>query len=166
MPTFNLTLASGWRFTKRTIGQARIQTGFHRFTEIGRIFNDKYIFNNKKAFQVEIWNVGLALPHIHSATIWKLTLMKWFADLQGFMRGTGQYPETQERRFQGAGVKIHKNSRGSKSFRWCIFRVVTNTSSCRVNTTSKWGIKQLGISFGSIFFYFPLKVAGGHVRSS
>ena len=65
MPTFNLALASGWRFTKRTIGQARIQIGFNRFTEIGWIFHNKYIFNNKKAFQVEIWNVGLALPHIH-----------------------------------------------------------------------------------------------------
>jgi len=30
--------------------QARIHTGFHRFTEIGQIFNDKYIFNNEKHF--------------------------------------------------------------------------------------------------------------------
>ena len=27
------------------------------------------------------------------------------------------------------------------------FRVFTKISSCRVNTTSRWGIKQLGISF-------------------
>ena len=39
-------------------------------------------------------------------------------------------------------------------------RVVTEISSCRVNTTSRRGIKRLGISFGSIFFYFPIKVAG------
>ena len=39
----------------RGIGQARIHTGFHRFTEIGRIFHNKYIFSNKNAFQVEIW---------------------------------------------------------------------------------------------------------------
>ena len=30
-------------------------------------------------------------------------------------------------------------------------RDVTKISSCRVNTTSRQGIKQLGISFGSIF---------------
>ena len=30
--------------------QARIHTGFHRFTEIGHIFHTKYIFNNKKHF--------------------------------------------------------------------------------------------------------------------
>ena len=43
-----------------------------------------------------------------------------------------------------------------------VSRVVTKVSSCRVNTTSRRGIKRLGISFGSIFFYFPIKVAGGH----
>ena len=31
---------------------------------------------------------------------------------------------------------------------------VTNISSCRVNTTRKWGIRQLGISFGFIFSLF------------
>ena len=30
-------------------------------------------------------------------------------------------------------------------------RAVTKISSCWVNTTSRWGIKQLGISFGSSF---------------
>ena len=34
--------------------QARIHTGFHRFTEIGHIFHTKYIFNNKKHFPS--WN--------------------------------------------------------------------------------------------------------------
>ena len=39
-------------------------------------------------------------------------------------------------------------------------RVVTKVSSCWVNTTSRRGIKRLGISFGSIFHHFPIKVAG------
>ena len=35
--------------------QARIHTGFHRFTEIGQVFHNKYIFNNScRAFQIEI----------------------------------------------------------------------------------------------------------------
>ena len=33
-------------------------------------------------------------------------------------------------------------------------RVVTKISSCRVNATSRWGIEQPGISFGSIFLLF------------
>ena len=43
------------------ISQARIQTGFHRFTEIGQIFHKKRIFNNNSStFQVEIrkWSTG------------------------------------------------------------------------------------------------------------
>ena len=50
---FNLTMASCWRFSKRTIGQARIHTGFHPFTEIDRIFHNKYIFSDRNAFQVQ-----------------------------------------------------------------------------------------------------------------
>ena len=35
--------------------QARIHTGFHRFTEIGQIFHKKHVFNNNsRTFQVEI----------------------------------------------------------------------------------------------------------------
>ena len=41
-------------------------------------------------------------------------------------------------------------------------RAVTEISSCRVNTTSRRGIKQLGISFGHIFLLFSMKVAGGN----
>ena len=33
-------------------------------------------------------------------------------------------------------------------------RVVAKISSCRVNTTSRRGIKQLGILFGSVFLLF------------
>ena len=39
-------------------------------------------------------------------------------------------------------------------------RVVTKISSCRVNITNRRGITQLGVSFGSVFFYSPLQVAG------
>ena len=40
-------------------------------------------------------------------------------------------------------------------------RVVTKISSCRVNTTSRRGIKRLGISFGSIFVLFSNKSSQG-----
>ena len=43
-----------------------------------------------------------------------------------------------------------------------VIRAVAKISSCRVNTTSRQGIKQQGISFGSIFYYFLLKVARGN----
>ena len=40
------------------VSQARIHTGFHRFTEIGQVFHNKYIFNNnRRTFQVEIWKM-------------------------------------------------------------------------------------------------------------
>ena len=45
-------------------------------------------------------------------------------------------------------------------------RVVTRISSCRVNTTSRRGIKQLGVSFGSIFLLFSIESNRGHVNSS
>ena len=41
------------------------------------------------------------------------------------------------------------------------YRVVTKISSCRVNTTSRRGIKRLGISFGSIFLLFSNKSSRG-----
>ena len=43
----------------------------------------------------------------------------------------------------------------------CFTRVVTKISSCQVNTTSRQGIKQLGISFGSIFLLFSNKRSQG-----
>ena len=42
-----------------------------------------------------------------------------------------------------------------------LLRVVTKISSCRVNTTSRRGIKRLGISFGSIFLLFSDKSSQG-----
>ena len=41
------------------------------------------------------------------------------------------------------------------------FRVVTKISSCRINTTSRRGIKRLGISFDSIFLLFSNKSSRG-----
>ena len=49
---------------------------------------------------------------------------------------------------------------------WDDYRVVTKISSCRVNTTSRRGIKRLGISLVLFFFYSPIKVAGGHSLNS
>ena len=40
-------------------------------------------------------------------------------------------------------------------------RVVTKISSCRVNTTSRRGIKYIAISFGSIFLLFSTKSSRG-----
>ena len=45
-------------------------------------------------------------------------------------------------------------------------RVVTRISSCRVNTTKRRGIKQLVVSFGSIFLLFSIESNRGHVNSS
>ena len=45
-------------------------------------------------------------------------------------------------------------------------RVVTTMSSCQGNTSSRWEIKQLEISFFLVFSFFPMKVARGHVHSS
>ena len=40
------------------VSQAQIHTGFHRFTEIGQVCHNKYIFNNnRRTFQVEIWKM-------------------------------------------------------------------------------------------------------------
>ena len=40
-------------------------------------------------------------------------------------------------------------------------RAVTKISSCRVNTTSRQGIKQLGISFGQTFLLLSYESSGG-----
>ena len=67
--------------------------------------------------------------------------------------------------------KVNYNEKGSSvktsctEHRWCktktSFRAVSKILSCLVITTSRWGIKQAGSSFTSIFFfYFPIKVAG------
>ena len=46
---------------------------------------------------------------------------------------------------------------------WSFCRAVTkiSTCNCRVNTTSRQGITQLGISFGSIFLLFSYKSSWG-----
>ena len=45
-----------------------------------------------------------------------------------------------------------------------LHRVVTKISSCQVNTTSRRGIKWLGISFGSIIVLFSNKSSRGNPR--
>ena len=47
-----------------------------------------------------------------------------------------------------------------------LIRYFTKISSCQVYTTSRRGIKQLGISVVLFFFYFPMKVARDHIHSS
>ena len=44
--------------------------------------------------------------------------------------------------------------------------VITKISSCQVNTTSRWGIKQLGISFGSIVLLFSYEQSWGRILSN
>ena len=56
-------------------------------------------------------------------------------------------------------TKILWRTHDRKSYTWP--RVVTKISSCRVNTTSRRGIKQLGISFGSTFLLFSHKISRG-----
>ena len=55
----NLLVKVLWlRSSVPKVVQARIHTGFHRFTEIGHIFHNKYIFDNKNTFKVGIWPVS------------------------------------------------------------------------------------------------------------
>ena len=42
-----------------------------------------------------------------------------------------------------------------------ICKAVTKISICQVNTTIRWGIKQLGISSGSIFLLFSYEGSRG-----
>ena len=93
--TFNLTLAQ----VERIIGLARIRTDFHRFTEIGRIFDNQYIFNNKKVFQVEIWKM-VDSPCL----IWKLDEI-----IRRVRRMELTNIEKPRKGDFRAGVKIHKN---------------------------------------------------------
>ena len=58
-------------------------------------------------------------------------------------------------------VANEKQSHNSTQVTIIMSRVVTKISSCRVNTTSRRGIKQLGISFGSIFLLFSNKSSRG-----
>ena len=69
------------------------------------------------------------------------------------------------------GIRLARNSKENIctwKLLWLLFdhsmsncRVVTKISSCRANTTSRWGIKWLGISFGSIFLLFSNKSSRG-----
>ena len=53
------------------------------------------------------------------------------------------------------------NREGFRLYFSSLIKIVTKISSCQVNTTSRWGIKQLGIiSFGSIFLLFSTERSG------
>ena len=64
----------------------------------------------------------------------------------------------------GGGVRLEKTIKGERLCSFCNYTliirllllswVVTKISNYWANTTSRWGIKQLGISFGSIFLLF------------
>ena len=58
--------------------------------------------------------------------------------------------------------------RASHEWKAPLYSAVVKISSCQANGTSRWGIQQLGILFGSsvFLFYFPTKVDGGHVHNS
>ena len=73
-------------------------------------------------------------------------------------KGGGGPREDYKRRETVFVLKLHFNN--------SIIITIQSVSNCWVNTTSRWGIRQLGISFGSIFLLFPMKVTLGHVRSS
>ena len=45
-----------------------------------------------------------------------------------------------------------------------VLRVVTKISSCRLNTSNRQGIKQPGISFGSIFLLFSYESSRGNLQ--
>ena len=62
--------------------------------------------------------------------------------------------------FCAAGVKSLLLLRASEKFSMA----VTKISSCRVNTTSRRAIKQLGISFGSFFLLFSNDSSLGNPR--
>jgi len=47
-----------------------------------------------------------------------------------------------------------------------VCRIVTKISSYWVDRTSRPGIKQLGVSFGSIFHLFSIESSQGHVHIS
>ena len=75
----------------------------------------------------------------------------------------GLYTEIRLDLSPGAAAKAKENrARGiMKGMQEACVRVVTKISSCRVNTTSRRGIKRLGISFGSIFLLFSNKSSRG-----
>ena len=62
--------------------------------------------------------------------------------------------------YEKPNLKEKQTKRNESTYTHSI-RVVTKISSCQVNTTSRRGIKRLGISFGSIFLLFSNKSSRG-----
>ena len=93
-------------------GGAWIHTSLQPLTEIGRIFHDKYILNNKKSFPSwSLENVGLAVPHIHYNLETDIDeIIRRFARLMKMELANIQKLRKADFR---AGVEVHKNSRGA-----------------------------------------------------
>ena len=89
--------------------QARIHTDFHRFTKIGQIFHNKYIFNNKKLSKLK----SCSISNIQHGSLPWWNIIRRFAKIT---RGEWNWQmsclndlETQQRGL--LGVKIRKISR-------------------------------------------------------
>ena len=81
-------MASCWRFTKRTIGPARIHTSFHRFTEIGRILVIKMLSKLKSG---KCWTRLASYPLQYGNWPWWNNPPIYKPSSQE--NGTGQYPD-------------------------------------------------------------------------
>ena len=113
-------------------------------------------------------------------TLYPLLYHQRFA-LRGFSPGTPVFPSPLKPTLPNSNLIWNKRT-GLHEFIWTLkcfvgkkaiyifffnylqmtgWRAVTMISSCRVNTTSKRGIKQLGISFSSIFHLFSHESSWG-----
>ena len=87
--------------------QAWIHNGFHRFTEIGQIFHNKYIFNHKKLSQLKscsiypTYNMEINLYELIRRFAWlhprrtelANILSEWLRNPGKGALGSGAYPE-------------------------------------------------------------------------
>ena len=75
-----------------------------------------------------------------------------------------QFPYIHGKKHQDSNIESRISNPYAKQ---CImFRAVANVSSCRVYVIGRRGSVQEGSSSGSIFLFFPMKVAGVHAHSS
>ena len=106
---------------------------------------------------VSWWYSTLVIELIVEACVAIMRLTPWTPDLE--VRGSSL-----GRQVVSLYKELYSLSLFTQLYKW---RLVTKILSCQVViTTSKREIKQVGISLVLFFFYFPLKVAGGHVHSS
>ena len=113
---------------------------------------------SSRIFFLAIWWAGYFFPFFsHKLSITFCAACNFFLPTRAcrrlFFKITTSPPPRQELNSQLL-IRISQGSR---------FMVIR---SCRLNTPSRQGIKQLGISFGSIYLHYPMKVAMGHVHNS